>query len=110
MSTKLTKATIRIMNSYKFGNFESTLTIENDEGIQSIEIDELLMQAQSHVNDAVDAYKALEIIEPEKPYVKTGFKPNKQVINVTEQDDEPPLKDNASIDEIANLPLYTPKK
>ena len=110
METKITSASLRISLSQNYNTFEVALTIENQDGLTLEEIEAFRMQAQEQASAAVEDYKVTMQPVVEKPFVKAAFKANKQVINVSEQDDEPPLKDNASIDEIEKLPLYTPKK
>lgn len=85
METKQTKATIRIMNSFNYGNFEVELTIENTEGITAEEVSNLQIKAQDHVTRSVENYKSIMKPEP----LKIG------------------KKDNVSISDIENLPLYS---
>ena len=105
--TKTTTASIRIMRSENYCNFEIALTLENPDGISGDEIDKAREEAQALTNEAVKQYrkdKHEEAIPAALP-----FKKERQVIKVTNEPPAPkPIKDNAEISEIEKLPLYVP--
>lgn len=54
--TKITQASVKVMRSLDYNNFEVNLTIENDQGINLQEIDEKRKQCQRLVDKAVTQF------------------------------------------------------
>lgn len=112
METKITTANVRVSLSFQYNTFEVSLGIENQDGMTAEEITEFRLSVQEMASEAVSDYKLT--LEAPPQFTKTPSKTAKQVINVNNvsnvNDSEIGVKDNASVSEIAKLPLYTKHK
>lgn len=64
--TKVTSASVRIMISHNYSNFESAMTLENPNGIDQADIEEARKTCQSITNNAVAEFKLNPNLDPKK--------------------------------------------
>ena len=57
METKIKVASVKVMLSYDYSHFESSMTLENDNGLSILEIDEARKSCQRLASKAVGQYK-----------------------------------------------------
>jgi hypothetical protein len=57
METKVKSASVKVMLSYDYSHFEASMSLENDEGLTTKEIDESRKSCQRLTLKAVEQYK-----------------------------------------------------
>lgn len=57
MTTKIKNASVKVMLSYDYSHFEASMSLENDNGLEPIEIDEARKTCQRLADKAVAQYK-----------------------------------------------------
>ena len=57
METKIKNASVKVMLSYDYSHFEASMSLENDNGISTKEIDEARKNCQRLADKAVSQYK-----------------------------------------------------
>lgn len=107
MSTVITTASVRVMQSFNYSNFEVSMNLENPDGIPKGDIDEARIQCQALTNKAVKEYQ-----ENRQEDVKTNSANEKKGLlksmgNIQNEVSKVGTKDNATLDEVLNKPLYT---
>ena len=64
MKTKIKNASVKVMLSYDYSHFEALMSLENDNGLTTKEIDDARKDCQRLADKAVDQYrKAKEMAE-----------------------------------------------
>ena len=64
--TKIKTASVKVMLSYDYSHFESSMTLENDNGIELIEIDNARKMCQRLADKAVGQYKKAKQMAAER--------------------------------------------
>jgi hypothetical protein len=57
METKIKSASVKVMLSYDYSHFEASMSLENDNGLNTVEIDEARKNCQRLADKAVAQYK-----------------------------------------------------
>jgi hypothetical protein len=108
--TKVTTASVRIMISHNYSNFEVTMNLENAEGVSVIDIENARSECQSLVNSAVNEYKSQPSLNPKKELQRIENKIHeiKEVLNPEPKSEFP--ESPQEVAEIMNLPTWEEKK
>lgn len=105
-TTKITTASVRIMQSFNYSNFEVSMNLENADGINVADLDEARLQCQHLTNKAVKEYQEnrQEDVKINSANEKKGLL--KAMGNIQNEVSKVGSKDNATLDEVLNKPLY----
>lgn len=107
METKITTANIRIALSHQYSTFEVSAQLSNENGIDIVDIEKARKDCQKLANDAVNEFKNLPNSSPkvELQRVENKLAELKKMIDPKKE-----RADNATPEEVENLPLYTDTK
>lgn len=75
--TKIKNASVKVMLSYDYSHFEASMSLENDNGLDIIEIDDARKKCQRLADKAVAQYKKAKNIAANRSnnqYEKDAFK------------------------------------
>lgn len=108
MNATIKTASVRVMLSHNYSNFEVSMNIENENGIEVTDIDEARKQCQSLATAAVAEYKALPGLNPKVELQRVENKLAEIKKLVTAKEPEP--VDPKEVAKIESLPLYQGKK
>lgn len=103
METKVTTASVRVMLSHQFCNFEVVMGLENPEGIALEELTQIRKTCQGLATDAVNEYKSNPAMNPKNELHKVEKKLEEIKSFVNKKYDQP---DPKAEEEIKNLPAY----
>lgn len=112
MGTKITTASVRVMRSIDYGNYETALTVENADGLTEADVTDCIEKCHVLTSQSIDMYlkaKAEEsrsIQTAEKGRIGSVLNDLKQL--VPEKVIAP--VDPAVIAQVEALPMYEPKK
>lgn len=111
MSTIITTASVRVMRSIDYGNYETALTVENLDGLTESDIAKVIQKAHDLTNESMGIYlnakqsESRSIQGSEKKRIGSIVNDLKQLVpEKTEV-----VADPAEIAKVEALPLYQPK-
>lgn len=110
METKITSSTVRIMLSHSYCNFEISSTLENPNGITTIEIENCRQTCQALAMGAVNDYKRSPTQNPKEELKKIENEIAKIKAIVSEKNESNEITDPAKIAEIEKLPMHPKAK
>ncbi len=61
MNTKIKTASVKVMLSYDYSHFEASMSLENDNGIELLEVDNARKLCQRLADKAVGQYKSAKL-------------------------------------------------
>lgn len=61
MQTKIKNASVKVMLSYDYSHFEASMSLENDNGIEILEVDNARKMCQRLADKAVAQYKVAKL-------------------------------------------------
>lgn len=64
--TKITTATVKVMQSYNYCHFEASMSLENEAGIEPIEIDNARKDCQRLTDKAVKQFQTAKSVESKR--------------------------------------------
>lgn len=111
METKITTASIRVMRSIDFGNYETSLTLENPNGVTDTDIAEAINNCHTLTNQSIEIYlkgkvaDSKSIQNAEKKRIGSVLNDIKQLVPEAIE----PCIDPLEIAQVEALPMYTPK-
>jgi hypothetical protein len=107
--TKITVASVRVMLSHNYSNFEVSAQLDNPNGIEIADIDKARSQCQQLAMDAVAEYKRLPNTNPkiELARVENKLADIKALINEKPEEKKP---DQEEIKAVEKLPMYADVK
>lgn len=112
MSTKITTASVRVMLSYNFSNFEVAMNLENENGVSTEDIQNARSQCQLLASQAVSEYKLspnmnlkdeLKKVDQKVSAIKDMVR-NQEVSEKFEETINP-----VEAEKVEKLPLWSPK-
>lgn len=102
MSTIIKSASVKVMRSFDYCHFEADMSIENDNGITSIEVDSIRKNCMRLVDKAVEQYKVAKSCAAKRQegayYMKNFEEECKRI--------KSKLPDDRTIGEMAKLKQY----
>lgn len=111
MSTVITTASVRVMRSIDFGNYETSLTVENPDGITDADIAGCIDKCHTLTNQSIEIYLKGKVVESkaiqagEKRRIGSVLNDIKQLVPEATE----PCIDPLEIAQVEALPMYTPK-
>lgn len=108
--TKITTASVRVMQSFNYSNFEVSMSLENPEGISNLDIDQARKEAQALTNKAVKEYQMDRQTDIQEGAVTERKKLLGKISDIKASIPKKEITDPTEVEKIANLPLYTPSK
>jgi predicted nucleotide-binding protein len=63
MNTKITTASVKVMQSYNYCHFEASMSLENSDGLETIDIDNARKDCQRLTDKAVKQYQQSKSFE-----------------------------------------------
>lgn len=106
MGTIIKNASVKVMLSYDYSHFEASMSLENDEGLSTSEIDNARKSCQRLANKAVEQYKVFKLSAAKRQdaqYQMTNFESEcKRIKDKNEHD--------RTLKEIAMLNQYENEK
>lgn len=102
MSTIIKSASVKVMLSYDYSHFEACLSLENDQGLTTIEIDEARKTCQRLANKAVEQYKKFKQAAAKREdgkYQMTAFE--QECMRIQKKDEQ-----DRTLKEVAMLKQY----
>ena len=106
METKIKNASVKVMLSYDYSHFEASMSLENDNGLSTKEIDEARKSCQRLADKAVGQYKTAKEKAQSRTdgkYRMANFVSQCKMIEAKEEGDR-------TINEIAMLKQYQTEK
>lgn len=107
--TKIKTASVRIMLSHSYCNFEISATLENENGISTIEIENCRQTCQALATDAVNDYKRSPIQNPKEELERITKKVDQIKADISEKKDGT-ITDPKEVAKIEKMPLYSETK
>ncbi|ASU34361.1 hypothetical protein [Mucilaginibacter xinganensis] len=107
-NTKITTASVRVMQSFNYSNFEVSMSLENPDGVTQLDIDQARMQAQALTNKAVRDYQEDRQIDIKQGAESERKKLLGKIGDIKASIPKREITDPSEVEKIANLPLYTP--
>jgi homoserine kinase len=108
-TTKITTASVRVMLSHNYSNFEISAQLENENGIEIADIDKARQQCQQLATDAVAEYKKAPNSNP-KEEIKRIEKKIEEIKNDISEKKDGTITDQKEIAKVEKLPLYSDTK
>lgn len=102
METKIKSASVKVMNSYNYSHFETSMTLENDNGVTLKDINDARKNCQRLVDNAIQQYQTAKDFAAKRndgKYQMENFKSQCEKIKIKQQNDR-------TINEIAMLKQY----
>jgi hypothetical protein len=102
MSTKITSTSVKVMQSYNYCHFEVAMSLENEEGLSTADIDEARKKCQRLTDKAVQQYKVAKDMAAKREgadYKKQSFENQCRAIAQKDEGDR-------TINEMAMLKQY----
>jgi len=102
METIIKSASVKVMLSYDYSHFEASMSLENETGLTSQEIDEARKRCQRLADKAVNQYKKAKDMAAKRTnseYYMTAFEVNCRSIQAKDAQDR-------TVEEIAMLKQY----
>lgn len=106
VETKVTTASVRIMLSHSYCNFEVSMELNNENGIQSNEIELARIDCQKLAQDAVNEYKKAPNANPKEELKRVEKKIEEIKSSISEKVNGKEITDPKEIEQIEKLPLY----
>lgn len=109
-STKITTASVRVMRSIDFGNYETSLTVENPNGVTEADITDCIDKCHVLTNQSIEIYLKGKVVESkaiqagEKRRIGSVLNDIKQLVPEATEPSIDPLE----IAQVEALPMYTP--
>lgn len=71
MKTKITTASVKVMQSYNYCHFEASMSLENEEGIENVDIDNARKDCQRLTDKAVKQYQQAKEFESKRANLRS---------------------------------------
>lgn len=111
MSETLIKtASVRIMISYNYSNFEVSMNLENETGLSLVDINNARIECQELASTAVSQYKSSNSANPKEEIKKIENKVAELKKLVDPEKKTKEITDPKEIEKIEKLPIYGSKK
>jgi uncharacterized protein YaiL (DUF2058 family) len=88
MSTKITSASVKVMQSYNYCHFEASMSLENENGLESVDIDNARKECQRLTDKAVSQYQVAKKVENRRASLNSEKSMLEREVNLIKQQPE----------------------